>query len=190
MFNLEDRNISYLIISPEKKSNSIKENKVSCDKACSILYSKDYTVIPITGYRNGTHGNSFIAISNDENNALRKDAIYLLDELYQDSLIVKYKNESLPKKISYDGSEKLVKPVIYELNESDTTYVYNGLSFSFIEQRRYKFLSNKSELRKGMIVEFLNNEKWVEKQIADIDTEYDKMYKLLMRYGKLRTCIS
>jgi hypothetical protein len=189
MLNLEDLNISYLIVSPESQNNTQEHNKVCCDKLCSILYSKDYTIIPIKGYYNGVFENSYIAYSNETNDDLRKDAIFLMGELFQDSLIIKYKNEKSPKRVNSNGSEKLLKPVIYQLDESSKTFIYNGLSFSFIDQKRYQYLSNKSEIKTGMIVEFNNNTSWVEKRVVNLDDEYEKMYKLLMRYGKLRTCI-
>ncbi len=189
MFSLEDKDVSYLLISPEKESNSLVDNKILSDKLQSILYSKEYNLIPVSGYYHGNYEKSFIAICPNDNNQLRRDAIQLMDSFDQECVIVKYKGEVSPKKILHDGSEKLLKISLYNGDDLNKTYLYNGLSFSFLEQRRYQFLNDKSQIKTGMVVEFLNNDVWVEKKVIDVDLEYEKMYRLLMKYGKLRTCV-
>jgi hypothetical protein len=77
---------------------------------------------------------------------------------------------------------------IYDSNINNKTYIYNGLSFTFNDKKRYHFLNYKDELKNGMIVEFFNNDKWIERKIVNIDIEYEKMYKLLIKYNKLRVC--
>ena len=42
------------------------------------------------------------------------------------------------------------------------------------------------ELKNGMIIEYFNNNKWNELPVNNLDTQYDKMFKLLMKYDKLR----
>ena len=37
-----------------------------------------------------------------------------------------------------------------------------------------------------MFVEYFNNNKWNQKQITNIESEYDKTFKLLIKYDKLR----
>lgn len=189
MFNLEDKKISYIIISPEKEYKSLLDNKNSCEKLQTILYSRGYTIIPVTGYYNGKYERSFIAISTENNDIIRKDAIFLIDEFNQESVIVKYKGESSPVKLLNNGEEKLLSLSMYSDNDNNKTYLYNGLSFTFLERKRYKFLSDKNQIRVGMIVEFFNNDRWIEKEVINLDVEYERMYKLLIKYGKLRTAI-
>jgi hypothetical protein len=94
MFNLTDPNISYILLSPENKYASQLDNKLSCERACSILYSKDYTVLSVTGYYEGSYEKSFLSIPSEESNDdLRKDLIYLLECFNQECGIIKYKNE-------------------------------------------------------------------------------------------------
>lgn len=188
MFNLSDPNIAYLIVSSQNESSSASEMKFLSDKLANILYAKGYTLIPVTGYYNQQYEKSFIAISTDDNDRLRQDAIYIMDEFEQDSVIVKYLTETTAKKIISDGSEVPLGIAIYDSDLKNKTYIYNGVSFSFIEQKRYYFPKEKKELKSGMIVEFFNNNKWTTKQVNDVDTEYEKMYKLLMKYEKLRVC--
>ena len=88
MFNLSDPNISYMLISPEKGDNLPSENNINCERICSILYSKDYTIIPVTGYYEGKYERSFIAVYAGDSDSLRFDAIYLMDKFNQDSVIV------------------------------------------------------------------------------------------------------
>lgn len=190
MFNLSDPNIGYIIISSQNESNSPGESKFRSDKLANILYAKDYTLIPVTGYYNQQYEKSYIAISVDDNDKLRSDAIYLMDEFEQESVIVKYLSESTAKKILHDGSELPLGIAIYDSDLKNKTYIYNGISFSFIEQKRYYFPKEKKELKDGMIVEYFNNNKWCAKQIVNVEVEYDKMYKLLMKYEKLRVCYS
>lgn len=190
MFNLEGKNISYILISPEKQDKSLLDNKNACEKLQTILYAKGYTLLPVTGYYQGNYERSFIAISADDNDTVRKDAIFLIDEFDQDSVIVKYKGEDSPVKILNNGSEKLLSLSIYGDNSDNKTYLHNGLSFTFLERKRYQFLTDKSQLRVGMMVEFLNNDKWIEKKVINLDLEYEKLYKLLIKYGKLRTEIN
>jgi hypothetical protein len=186
MFNLSDPNISYLLISPEKSDNLPSDNNLNCERICSILYSKDYTIIPVTGYYEGKYEKSFIAVCASDNDNLRFDSIYLMDKYNQDSVIVKYKGENLATKILMDGSEKPMSVAIYDSDLKNKTYLYNGVSFSFVEKKRYFFPKKKEDLKSGMIVEYFNNNKWNQKQIFNIDTEYEKMFKLLIKYEKVR----
>lgn len=188
MFNLSDPNIGYIIISSQNDLTPNADIKYRSDKLANILYAKQYTLIPVTGYYDQRYEKSYIAVNVEDNDRLRNDAIYLMDEFDQDSVIVKYLNETSAKKILSDGSELPLGIAIYDSDLKNKTYIYNGVSFSFIEQKRYYFPKEKKELKPGMIVEFFNNNKWNSKQIVNLDTEYDKMYKLLMKYEKLRIC--
>ena len=37
-----------------------------------------------------------------------------------------------------------------------------------------------------MLVEYFNNNKWYEKKVEDPINEYDKIYKLMIKYDKIR----
>lgn len=187
MFNLLDKNVSYILISPERKDNTVQENSVNCSKLCNILYAKSYTIIPVTGLYNGIYEKSFIAISpEDDNNQVRSDTIFLMDQFGQECAIVKYKGEDSATMIKEDGSEKPLKLSMYDQESQNKTYLYNGLAFSFTEKKRYVFPKRKEDLKDGMIVEFFNNNKWSTRKILDLEKEYDKMYKLLIKYEKIR----
>ena len=41
-----------------------------------------------------------------------------------------------------------------------------------------------------MLVEYLNEDRWIPKTINNVDLEYEKMYKLLMKYQKMRVSYS
>lgn len=186
MFNLSDPNISYLLISPEKSNNLPSDNNLNCEKVCSILYSKDYTVIPVTGYYENKYEKSFIAINPSDNDSLRFDAIYLMDKFEQESVIVKYKGEEVATKVEADGSEKPMSVAIYDSDSKNKTYLHNGVSFSFVEKKRYFFPKKKEDLKNGMVIEFFNNNKWTQRQVINVESEYDKMFKLLIKYEKVR----
>ena len=187
MFNLTDPNISYILLSPENKYASQLDNKLSCERACSILYSKDYTVLSVTGYYEGSYEKSFLSIPSEESNDdLRKDLIYLLECFNQECGIIKYKNEKNATKVFRDGSEKPMSLIIYNSDLNNKTYLYNGISFSFLEEKRYYFPRERKELKNGMSLEYFNNNKWVQKEVIDVNKEYDSLYKLLMKYEKIR----
>jgi hypothetical protein len=75
---------------------------------------------------------------------------------------------------------------MYNTNNENKSYIFNGLSFSFTEVNRYWKPTKKEDFKVGMIVEYFNNNKWNEKTIVDINSEYDNFYKLLIKYDKVR----
>ena len=104
----------------------------------------------------------------------------------QECGIIKYKNEKNATKVFRDGSEKPMSLIIYNSDLNNKTYLYNGISFSFLEEKRYYFPKERKELKNGMSLEYFNNNKWVQKEVIDINKEYDNLYKLLMKYEKVR----
>lgn len=40
-----------------------------------------------------------------------------------------------------------------------------------------------------MIVEYFNKDKWIKKQVINPETEYEKMYDLLIKFNKIRIAI-
>ena len=88
-----------------------------------------------------------------------------------------------------DGSERPMSVAYYNENTTNKTYLHNGISFSFIEEKRYYTPKGKSDLKNGMIVEYLNDSIWNQRTIVDIDTEYLNLYGLLIKYNKMRVPI-
>jgi hypothetical protein len=43
-----------------------------------------------------------------------------------------------------------------------------------------------NDLKVGMVVEYMNNNKWHEKMVQNPQDEWEKLYKLLIKYDKLR----
>ena len=74
----------------------------------------------------------------------------------------------------------------FNTDSENVSYLYRGLSFSFVESKRYWVPKSKEDFKVGMIVEYFNNNQWNKKQILDLDQEFDKMYNLLIKYNKLR----
>lgn len=89
-------------------------------------------------------------------------------------------------KLFKDGSERTLGIALYNEDTNNKTFLHNGISFSFIEEKKYYIAKSKSELKNGMIVEYYNDNRWNQKEIKDIDIEYDNLYKLLIKYNKLR----
>ena len=178
MFNLSDKNISYLIFPSDLST-------IEYERSCNILYSKDYSIIPISTYE-GKYERSYIAISSTDNDNLRFDAIFLTEQFNKSSVIIKYLGESNPTKILNDGSEIPMDVILYNEDINSKVYLYNGVSFSFLEKKIYFFPKKKDDFKNGMVIEYFNNNKWNTKSIHNIEQEFDKMYKLLIKYEKVR----
>lgn len=174
--NLTDDRISYTIISSKR-----------LDAMMSFLWGKQYKIIPIKGYYKGNFEESIIAYNDSiDNDSLRKDVIFLLDNFNQECAIIKYKGETGAKKIFNNGSERLLDVIMYNTDSENKSYLHNGLSFSFIEKKRYWKPKSESDFEKGMIVEYLNNNKWSKHKVNNPSIEYDRLFKLLIKYDKIR----
>ncbi len=173
MIGLDQSTSSYIIIST---NNGIE----------STLYGRDYSIIPIKEFYKGSYVDYIISYGRVDNGNLRKDVLFLLNEFNQDSAIIKYTGENIIRKIYRDGSEVQVDIDLYSTDFDKESYIYNGYSFSFTETKKYFFPTKKEDIKIGMIVEFFNNNKWVEKKVYNPDLEYDNLYKLLIKYNKVR----
>lgn len=173
MIGLDQATSSYIIIS-------------SNDGIESTLYGRDYSIVPIKEFYRGSYTDSVISYGRVDNDNLRKDVLFLLNKFNQESAIIKYIGESIIRRIYKDGSEVMVDINLYSTDFEKESYIYNGYSFSFTEKKRYIFPTKKEDIKIGMIVEFFNNNKWVEKKVFNPDLEYDNLYKLLMKYNKVR----
>lgn len=181
MFNLSDINLRYLIISDD----SI--NPITNEKICDYLYSYDYTILPIKSYFRNQFFEAFIAISAHENNQdLEFDASFIKETFNLQSIIIKNKGETQPKIIKNDGSKNSLIITNYDSQLEKKTYIYQGISFTLTEKKRYFFPKKKEDFNKGMIIEYFNNNRWNKKTVENIDSEYEKMYKLLIKYEKIR----
>lgn len=175
MIDLGNKNISYVVLSSDDKLNDV----------VSILYAKNYQVIPIQSYFQGRHKECIIAYGVD-NDELRNDMIFILNHFHEDYAIIKYIDEDIAKKIFRDGSEKPMSISLYNTDDDKISYLYNGMSFSFIEEKRYWKPSKKEDFKTGMLVEYFNKNKWHEKEVINPILEYDNFFKLLIKYDKVR----
>jgi hypothetical protein len=175
--NLENINISYLIISSDR-----------IDDIISNLYTMNYNLVEMKSY-DGDYHDALVAYSDGlDNDKLREGALSILNRLDQEYFIIKYKGEKSAKRLFRDGSEKLLELSMYN-PDSELSYIYKGLSFSFIESKRYWIPNNKEDFRVGMIVEFFSNNKWNEKLVENPLEEWDDIYKLMLKYKKLRVAL-
>ncbi len=173
MLNLTDNRVSYLLVSSDKS-------------LISYLYSRDYHLLDIKEYHKGQFGDSILAFSNITNNDIRKDALHILEHFGQNYIIVKYHGEDVVKRVFESGVEYPMGVSLYNTYSENISYIYEGLSFSFIDKDMYYFPKNKSDFKVGMIVEFFSNNKWCEKKVVNPENEYDKMYSILIKYNKVR----
>ena len=188
MINLTDTNLSYLICSQEHKILSQIDNNARCNRFMNMLWSMNYTVIPIYAYENGSYEKNYLGICAEDNDTLRKEAIFMMNEFSKDDIIVKYKGDDTLSKIVFDGNEIPIDITYYD-NSSKKSYIHEGISFTLTDRKKYFFPKQKEDLKSGMIIEYFNNNRWSSKQVTNLELEYDKMYKLLMKYEKIRVQI-
>ena len=174
MTELESVQSSYIILSADR-----------INEMTTVLYTKEYQIIPIKGYFNGIFEDSVIAYGQD-NESLRRYIIFLLDHFHQESAIVKYQGETNAKTVFFDGSEHPMDLLVYNTDSTKKTYIHNGISFAFKEAKRYWIPKTMDDLKVGMIVEYMNNNKWYERKVQNPSEEWEKLYKLLIKYDKLR----
>ncbi len=175
MTGLDKPNTSYIILSSSRLDDMI-----------SILYAKEYQIIPLKGFYKGQYEESVMAFGRVDNDNLRKDTIFLLNHFGEECAVIKYFGESNAKKIFKDGSEIPLGIVMYNTDSENISYLYNGLSFSFVESKRYWKPKKKEDFRVGMLIEYFNNNKWYERKVENPQEEYEKLYKLLIKYDKVR----
>jgi hypothetical protein len=72
MTGLESSQSSYIILSADR-----------VNEMTTVLYAKEYQILPIQGYFNGVFEDSVIAYGQD-NETLRRDIIFLLDHFQQE----------------------------------------------------------------------------------------------------------
>jgi hypothetical protein len=84
------------------------------------------------------------------------------------------------------GSERLLGVALYNTDDENISYLYNGVSFSFIEESRYWKPQKKEDFKIGMMVEYLNNNKWYQKKVEDPNSEWDSIWKLMTKYDRVR----
>jgi len=190
MLNLNDKNTHYIIITANKEGVGKEMNAQRNSLLEDSLYRRNYTVVKLGGIYKGIEENSFLAFKKSSsimNNEIRYDVIELMDQFEQEFTIVKYLGEETPKKVTNEGAEELMGLVKYSSDESDRSYFYEGISFSFSERKRYFKPTKMQDFKEGMIVEYLNDNKiWVEREITNPEKEYNTMYKVLIKYGRVR----
>ena len=139
MIGLEHRDASFILLSSPKLDDMI-----------SILYAKEYQVLPIKGYYQGQYEDSVMGYGRVDNDTLRNDVLFLLNHFQEECAIIKYTGETNAKKLFRDGSEKPLGIVMYNTDSDNMSYLHNGTSFSFVESKRYWKPSKKEDFRVGM----------------------------------------
>jgi hypothetical protein len=190
MLNLNDKNTHYVIITANKEGVGEEMNKERNSLLEDSLFRRNYRLVKLGGIYDGVEEDSFLAfkdVSPISNNEIRYDVIELIDQFEQECAIVKYLGEETPKKVMNNGSEEPMGLVKYSGSSDNRSYFYNGISFSFSEKKRYYTPKKKEDFKEGMVIEYLNDNKiWVEKEVVNPEKEYNNMYKLLIKYNRIR----
>jgi len=181
---LDDPYINYIIISAYQSKEDDLKNRLESSRLQDKLLFRDFIILEMGGSQP-----SYLAYKDDEydNDELRYDAIELMDSFGQEYVIVKYKGEKEAKKILFDGREDLLGIVEYQGESNNHNFFVEGRAFSFEPRKRYITPRSVNDFRKGMIVELKNNNgEWMQKKVNDPEVEYERMYKLMIKYDKIR----
>lgn len=178
MVNLLDPKISFIIVSTE--------NNILSEKICDFLYSRNYNIIPIKSVLKNEISYSYLSIPPyDDISDLKSDSKFIKEKFELDSIILKIQDSS-PIIIKEDESETPLSLVYYDSQIDKRMYLHQGVFFTLTEKKKYFFPKKKEDLKNGMIIEYYNENKWFNKKVLDIDSEFEKMYKLLIKYEKIR----
>jgi hypothetical protein len=175
VIDLNNPKLSFILLS----SNSI-------DDLTSVLYAKCYQLMPIKGYYRNQYEDSVLAWGDFDNDEMRQDLLFLLQHFSQDCGFIKYTGETDVRKVYRDGSERNMATTLYNADEDNVSYLLNGLSFSFVERVRYWKPKKLEDFKVGMIVEYMNGNKWYQKKVENPNKEWNDMFMLLVKYDKLR----
>lgn len=175
MTGLENENATFILLSSRKLNDII-----------SILYAKEYQVTYIKSFYKEQYEDCIMAYAKVDNDTLRSDVLFILEYFDETYAIIKYSGEEMAKNIFKDGSETPLKIVMYNTDENNISYINNGISFSFVESVRYWIPTKKEDFKEGMIIEYFNNNEWNQKSVGNVNEEYEKLYKLLIKYNKIR----
>lgn len=187
MLNLIDENVAYLLVSPYQENISEDDNFLAMNRVQSLLYNREYSLISLTGYSGGKWNKSYLAYNNKDNQTLREDALFILEMTNQKEIAIKYEGDTKLRLINIDGGESTLSLQNYSENSNSyKVYIYNGYYFSLVPEARYFMIESKNQIKTGMKLEFFNNDRWNEKVVYDVDKEFENMYKLLIKYKKLR----
>ncbi len=181
LIDLLENNISYILI---------ECNQLYLDKLSNVLYSNDYTLLNLTSYSNNQYRKNILAITSDDNNTIRKNTINIIQEFNLEGIYVKYNDQKVLTFIDTLGKEYINDIKFYDNDINKKQYIFEGVSFTINKIDRYYFPKTKNDLKNGLVVEIYNNNNWIERDIYNIDIEYDRMYKLLMKYEKVRIKIN
>jgi hypothetical protein len=170
---LKDLNISFLLVESDRS-------------LLSYLYSREYQLLELKSYQDGVFNDCVIAFTDISNSELRKDSLHIIKHFERQNILVKYKDSHLTSKVYNTGDEKPHSILEYNTNPNLKSYIHNGVSFSFKEEDQYYFPKDKSEFKTGLLVECFTTNGWIERKVDQVDIEYDKTYKLLVKYQKVR----
>lgn len=120
------------------------------------------------------------------NNTIRENVLYLLN-IYDDAYAyVKYHGEDFVNMVSKDGTEVPLDIIKENNNKGYDVFLINGYWYSFIKKPIYRKPTKMSDFKKGMVVEFYNNNRWNTMVVENPPKEYDTIYKLFIKYDKIR----
>jgi hypothetical protein len=185
MLQLTNESTSYFIISAFKSENNREINEKLKNNLRDDLYLKDYIITPIDGYYKGLSESSYIAQRSVDNNELRQDSIELMTKYDQDEIVIKYIGEDVIKKIELDGNERNL--VMGNFDPEHRSYIFENITFSLMDQKRYRFPKNSEEFKVGYVVEMMGSSgNWIQKEVTNPNDEWDNLYKTLSKYDRVR----
>jgi hypothetical protein len=145
----------------------------------------------INDYSTNKYGFMIFFSKEYNNNDLRNKAMKIIRENSDKgikNIHIKYFDYSEIINLKNDGEEVpcIISTMNEDINNSAKIYFLNTKPFIIRETKRYVPIKEKSEIKTGMVLEVKNQDKWIKKVVKDVDMEYEKIYKLFIKHGKIR----
>lgn len=155
----------------------------------SYLYGKGYSVDEIVVYvAPNTLFKAFICTSEyiNDDDEVRRSAIELQNDNIISECLINYNNYGVVR-LRKDGYEEQTICKVYETDTTYPIYIKDNISYSYPTSDRYIPITNKDQLRIGMLVELYSNGEWLEKFVDNLTVDYDNIYSLFIKHNKIRT---
>lgn len=152
----------------------------------SVLYAKEYSVLPIKSFHNGSFGDCLMAFGQADRATLREDATFLSRKFGADGAVVKFAGDTFAVGLRPDGTQRQLDLHMYCTDHDKVAYIHEGVSFSFSERPVYSSPKAARDLSAGMVVEYFSNDRWNKRVVSDPAGEWERMYGLLAKHDKLR----
>ena len=171
----QDLDVSYIIISD-----------TNIDNISSYLYSRDYKLIEMTKFKDGTFTDCLVGITEKIKSDVMSDINHISNHFKLQFVIAKFFGDECPVRLNENGTIDDLDLIMYDTNLDLDSYIKDGVSFSFVKKKKYSYPKEKKDFKVDMIIECYSSNGWIEKIVKDVDSEFDSIYSILSKFDRVR----